>query len=253
MTSFPDLQSLMTALRDPENGCPWSSEQTMHSLVQHTLEEVYEVIEAIETNNIDSLRSELADLLLQIGFYSEIAKENGWFTLDDVEQDCINKQLMRKPHLRNGEKVTSEQAIEAWETIKAEARNQLNDCFDDIAKTLPALSAAKKVQQRAKQFSFDWDDMAPVIEKYEEELAEVKQALAQGNQAEVEEEIGDLLFTCVNIARHAQVDPEQALLQANRKFKQRFLIMQDIAKQKKLDFNQLSLEQLDELWEMSKE
>ena len=189
-SSVSDLQAFMQRLRDVTDGCPWSREQTLTSLISHTLEEVYEVVDAIEQHDIAALQQELADLLLQIGFYSQIAAEQGWFNLSDVEQTCIAKQLQRKPHLRKKSDINSQQAVEQWETIKSEQRQQQDHCFSDIAKALPALTRANKIQQRAARLGFDWPDATPVYDKCIEELDEVKQAVTSGDQQHIQEEIG---------------------------------------------------------------
>ena len=250
--SFNHLQALMQTLRSKEGGCAWSLEQTFASLVPHTQEEVYELIEAIESENPQAILQELADLLLQIGFYSQIAQEQGLFTLTDVEATCIAKQQQRKPQLQSKEKISSTQASTIWETIKAQERAQQKDTFADICKTLPALTYAKKIQQRAALLGFDWQQLAPVIAKCDEELHELKQAIAQQEQHAIAQELGDLLFSCVNLARHLQIDPEQALRAAKKKFKKRLRQVQTLAAEDSLELEKLSLSELTRLWDIAK-
>ncbi len=251
-SSLTALQQLLQRLRDPEHGCPWSRAQTLTSLVPYTLEEVYEVIAAIEQHDIHALPHELADLLLQIAFYCQIAAEQDWFDLNTVEQLCIQKQLQRKPHLHDNTAISATAAVQQWEAIKAKQRTPQDDSFADIASTLPALLYAKKIQQRAAHSGFDWPDIQPVLEKCDEEQQELHAAIASGDPQHILEELGDVLFTYVNLARHLGVDPEQALLRSNRKFMQRFHQVEQLAKQQQLDLHALSLEQLDRLWQQSK-
>ncbi len=235
----------MSRLRDPASGCPWDIKQTYDTIVPHTLEEAYEVAEVIEQNRLEDLPDELGDLLFQIVFYSQLAKEQQRFCFDDVVTAICNKLIRRHPHVfKNVNDVAQSIAIDltdpdavnkqalSWDEIKKQERNLvvpnsngIDSVLDNLNTALPSLSAAQKIQRRVSNVGFDWSDISGVIEKCYEEIKEVEHELQlSDNEKEnhIEEEIGDLLFACVNLARHADVDAEAALRKANTKFERRF-------------------------------
>lgn len=213
----------MTRLRDPEDGCPWDVEQDFASIAPYTIEEAYEVAEAIHRNDPEEIKQELGDLLLQVVFHAQMAKEAGWFDFDAVAQAIGDKMVRRHPHVFGDASIESAEAqTENWENIKAEERRKkaTGSVLDDVPHALPALMRAEKLQKRAARIGFDWPSVEPVFDKVQEEIIEIK--AAGDNPAQLEEEIGDLLFTCANLARHFKIDPEEALRKANRKFERRF-------------------------------
>jgi ATP diphosphatase len=245
MESIHKLLSIMARLRDPENGCPWDLAQTYETIVPHTLEEAYEVAECIEKGDLHALTGELGDLLFQVVFYSQLASEQGLFTFDDVVQSINEKMVRRHPHVfaPKSEKQPS------WDEIKrAEKGNSNAYLLDSVTATLPALSYANKMQKCVAKVGFDWPDVTGALDKVHEEFLEVKEALAEDPQsAHSGEEIGDLLFALVNVARHGQHDPEQLLRQASNKFKRRFNQVEAKIKQHK-PLNTASLEEMDAAW-----
>lgn len=223
MDSITQLLTIMARLRDPKNGCPWDIEQNFATIAPYTIEEAYEVAEAIHANNPEEIKQELGDLLLQVVFHAQMAKEIGWFDFNAVAQAIGDKMIRRHPHVFGDATIeTAEAQTENWEVIKAEERKKkaTGSVLDDVPYALPALMRAEKLQKRAARIGFDWPEVGPVFDKCEEELEEIR--AAAGNPEQIEEEIGDLLFTCANLARHYKIDPEEALRKANRKFERRF-------------------------------
>ncbi len=224
------LIEIMAALRAPEGGCPWDLEQDWRSIVPHTIEEAYEVADAIERSDYDHLRDELGDLLFQVVYYAQFGSEEGRFDFHDVAQAIADKIVRRHPHVfGEAEERDAESQTHAWEAIKAEERAERAEAverpvsvLDDVPRTLPGLTRSVKLQKRAARVGFDWPDAAPVIAKIREELAELEEAMAGRDRAGEAEEYGDLLFACANLGRHLGVDPEQALRDANAKFERRF-------------------------------
>ncbi len=255
MTSIERLLEIMDRLRDPESGCPWDRQQTFDSIVPHTLEEAYEVAEVIESGRYDALAAELGDLLFQIVFYARMAKERGWFDFESVAGAICEKLVARHPHVFAGAAVgdAREQARQ-WEAITAHDRragNAAAGTLAGIALSLPAVTRAAKLQRRAAQVGFDWPDAGPVFDKILEELGEVRDSLAQGPERRAAE-VGDLLFACVNLARHLDVDPEQALRGANARFERRFVhIEKSLAAQGKA-VAEATASEMEALWEESK-
>jgi len=254
-----ELLDVMARLRDPDGGCPWDQKQTFETIVPFTLEEAYEVAEAIENNDISSLRDELGDLLFQVVFYSQIAKEENRFEFNDVVDGIVEKMIRRHPHVFADVDVEDEHAVKAnWEKIKAEERKQKNNdrplsILDGVNQALPGLSRAKKLQKRASDVGFDWPDPSGVLSKIDEEFVEVQEAMASGDMAHVEEEIGDLFFVIVNLARHLKIDPETAIRKANRKFESRFHCMEAIAVEREQEMRNMSLDDMDLLWNQAKD
>lgn len=253
MDSIEKLLEIMNRLRDAETGCPWDQQQTFASVAPYTVEEAYEVADAIARNNLDDLRDELGDLLFQVVFHSRMAAEEDAFDFDDVAVAICNKLVRRHPHVFGDEKErASGQQPGSWERIKAAERGAANravSAIDGVAKALPALKRAGKLGKRAASVGFDWPDIQGVRDKVIEELDEFT---AADNPADRHEELGDLLFSAANLARHAGVDPEQALADANRKFERRFRQMeaQTVAAGQQLD--ELSLDELEQAWQQVK-
>lgn len=262
MSKIDKLLGVMAMLRDPENGCPWDLEQRFETIVPHTLEEAYEVAETIETGDMGELCGELGDLLFQVVFYSRLAEERALFDFAQVVQSISDKLERRHPHVFGDELVsdTAEQSL-AWEAQKAQEReakarsgNGEVGTLAGIAIALPALTRAFKLQKRAARVGFDWPDIMPVFDKVREELEEVEQEIhLVENQERIEDEIGDLLFACVNLARLANINPETALRRSNRKFERRFAGMEKIANENALDLNKLDLDTWDLFWNRVKE
>lgn len=257
--ALTELLNIMQTLRDPNGGCPWDLKQDFKSIVPHTLEEAYEVADCIETNNLGELKNELGDLLFQIVFYAQIAKEQNLFDFDDVINQLSTKLKRRHPHVFNEQQaLTDVQLAKQWQAIKAQERAEKassvnTSLWQDIPANMPSLSKAKKIQQRVAGLGFDWPSYHGALDKVSEEVLEVKEALEHDPLSEhTAEEIGDLLFATVNVARHVKRDPEQLLRQANDKFSARFEKVQAylIAQGKSLDT--ASLEEMDNAWDAIK-
>ena len=257
------LLEIMETLRDPKNGCPWDNEQTFKSLIQHTIEEVYEVADAIDCNDMFALKDELGDLLFQVVFYAQIANEADLFNFQDIVETVSEKMVRRHPHVFSDVIYeTSEERLNAWEEIKRFEKNtnkEINDSSDSesalngVITTLPALSRANKLQKNAARVGFDWDSLTPVLAKVREELEEVEVEINSGNLDRQIDEVGDLLFCCVNLARKLDIDPETALRGGNAKFEKRFRIMEKLIKADNKDFNDLSVyDVLDIYWRQAK-
>ncbi|NWK96557.1 nucleoside triphosphate pyrophosphohydrolase [Sphingobium lactosutens] len=243
------LANVMARLRDPDTGCPWDIEQDFASIAPYTIEEAYEVADAIERNDMAGLRDELGDLLLQVAFHSRMAEQAGHFALQDVIDGITRKMIRRHPHVF-GEGARREDGHAQWEVIKAAERAEKEpdpSALAGVAIALPALLRAEKLQNRAARVGFDWPDTVGVFDKIAEELAEVQDAQDQDAR---EEEVGDLLFVVVNLARHLRVDPEVALRKASAKFDRRFRTMEDLAGN---GFPALSLEEKELLWQQAKQ
>lgn len=217
---------VMAQLRDPNGGCPWDIEQNFRTIAPYTIEEAYEVADAIEREDMPALKEELGDLLFQVAFHARMAEEQGAFDFADVAQALADKMIERHPHVFSeaGDGRTAEQQTVAWETLKAEKRAAKGgtSLLDDVAMALPALQRAEKLTKRAARINFDWPSSTEVLAKLDEELAELKAAEASGDQDHIAEEMGDILFVMANLARKLKVDPEDALRRANAKFTRRF-------------------------------
>lgn len=256
MSNIEKLLGIMADLRNPETGCPWDLEQRFETIVPHTLEEAYEVAEAIENGDLTALRDELGDLLFQVVFYARLAEEQGAFNFDRVVDGIVEKLVRRHPHVFGDASVADTAAqTQAWELHKAKERNQKHGggTLAGVATTLPAITRAMKLQKRAARVGFDWPDISPIYDKVREELDELKVEIDQGgSQARIEEEMGDLIFACTNLARHAKVDPETALRCSNRKFERRFSRMEALAAEQGLSLTSLDLDAWETLWESVK-
>ncbi len=260
MDAMTQLLEIMKRLRDPDTGCPWDQRQTYGSIVPYTLEEAYEVADAIQRGDMRELRDELGDLLFQIVFYSQIAREEGHFGFDDVARGICDKMIRRHPHVfADAEYADDEQLRQAWEAKKAEERagrgaTAKTSQMDGVARALPALIRAEKLQKRAARVGFDWPDARGAFDKTREELDEVQAEMESGDQSRLQDELGDLLFAMVNVVRLLGMDAEQALSRANEKFERRFRHMeQQLLAEGIEDMRKLSLQALDDAWEAVKQ
>jgi len=257
LSNIEKLIGVMAQLRDPKQGCPWDLEQSFETIVPHTLEEAYEVAETIENGDISELCDELGDLLFQVVFYARLAEEKGLFGFTQIVDGIVDKLVRRHPHVFGDETIKDAEAqTRAWESHKARERADKSGdvgTLAGIANALPALTRAVKLQKRAAQVGFDWPTITPVFDKILEEIDEVKQEIdIENNKQRIEEEIGDLLFACTNLARHAHVNPESALRRSNRKFENRFSQMEAIAAENALVIDHLKIDQWEQLWNQVK-
>ena len=245
----------MSQLRDKENGCEWDKEQTFETIAPYTVEEAYEVADAIERSNKEDLKEELGDLLLQVVFLSQIAKEEKSFEFNDVVQVITNKLIRRHPYVFSKKKNhSSEEQIDKWEEIKVQERKEKkqNRVLDGIAQNLPALNRSQKIQKRASKVGFDWPDVIGVFEKIKEETYELEEAMGTKDKESIEEEIGDLLMIITNLAQKLDVNSEQALKKSNEKFIKRFNFLEEELNKRNETFSETSFEELDSLWDQSK-
>ena len=247
-----DLENIVSILRSP-GGCPWDAEQDHKSLRRALLEESCEVIEAIDEESPAHLQEELGDVLLQVVFHADIERQAGRFDLEAVADGICKKLIFRHPHVFGDVSVhDSEEVLVNWDALKRQEKSQetYTDTLTAVAKSLPALWRAEKVQKKAKKAGFDWSDASGAVDKLSEELAELRQAMEQGTN--IQEELGDLLFSVVNISRFLKADPEEALNAATEKFISRFAKVEEMALAQGKDMAQMSLEELDKLWERAK-
>ena len=250
-----DLLRIMAQLRNPDGGCEWDLRQTHETIAPYTIEEAYEVAEAVKSGDPEALRDELGDLLLQVVFQARIAEEAGHFDFDAVAGAIGAKMVRRHPHVfGDAAGRSSEEQRAAWEAMKEEERQARDETgiLDGVATTLPPVMRSVKLQKRAARVGFDWSDPEPVLDKIGEELAEAARELKSGDAGRLEEEIGDLLFAVVNLARKAGIDPDRALARANEKFTSRFKRIESIAKANGADMRDVSLEQLEAWWREAK-
>lgn len=273
LAGIEKLISLMSMLRDREHGCPWDLQQSIASLVPYTLEEVYEVVDAIEKNDMVELEDELGDLLFQVVFYAQIAAENGYFNFEDIANAITNKLIRRHPHVfpegdvdqfGKTSDITANEVLVNWEAIKEVEREEkrsrgstqdvpvTTSILDDVPRALPAIERARKLQKRAASVGFDWQDIKPVVCKLKEEIEEFEQALEQQDLQHISDELGDILFAAVNLARHGGVEPEVALRSANRRFEKRFKWIETTLHARGKALKETDLPELDALWEQAK-
>jgi len=267
--SLDDLICLMQRLRDPERGCPWDLKQTCQSIVSSTLEEVYEVVEAIENNDIENLREELGDLLFQVVFYCQMSSENHYFNFQDVAHAIVAKLVRRHPHvfptgklhddIRSVQPLTDIELHAQWERIKQDEkklrpgkRDEKQYLLSDIPAAIPALQRAYKIQKKLATVGFDWKTALEVFPIVEQEMQEVREAMDACQPEKVEEELGDVLFAVVNLCRHLGVEPETALRSANRKVQQRFSFVEDALQEKGKTPDNASLDEMEALWQQAK-
>lgn len=258
---FKDLVDIMRQLRTPKTGCPWDLEQDFASIAPYTIEEAYEVDEAIKSGDMGELCSELGDLLLQVVFHAQMADELEEFSISDVIEAINTKMIRRHPHVFQPgfQERSADEQTQAWEALKAQERAEKDaktgadiSALSGVATALPALMRAEKLQKRAARTGFDWTDPADIFAKLEEETLEVKDAMRRENADDIEDEIGDLLFVCANLARRLKVDPEVALRRANDKFEQRFRAMEALTKSEGVAFDTLDINAQEALWQRVK-
>jgi tetrapyrrole methylase family protein/MazG family protein len=251
LAGIKNLLAVMKQLRAP-GGCPWDREQTLHSLKPCLLEETYELLDAIDKNDVDLHREELGDVLLQVVFQCAIREEEELFSFDDVAKTLADKLIRRHPHVFGELSAnTSQEVLKNWEAIKQteKADKQKHSALDGVPHALPALLKAQRVQAKASRVGFDWQDSSGAIEKIEEELKELHHAVKEGQQKEIEEETGDLLFSVVNYCRFIHVDAESALSSSTQKFARRFREVERLAKERNLEMKACTLAELDALWD----
>ncbi|MCC6825271.1 MAG: nucleoside triphosphate pyrophosphohydrolase [Acidobacteria bacterium] len=261
--SFDELIAVMSRLRAP-GGCPWDREQTYGSLAQYLIEETYETFDAIheaeETGETASLKEELGDLLLQVVFHATIGKERGDFDIDDIAAGITQKLVLRHPHVfADGKMERAQDVVDNWDKLKADERaatgkkaKPRNSILDEVPVHFPALLEAVKVSKKAAKAGFDWKDTSDIFEKFDEELAELRDAVTRGDAENAAEEVGDLLFVIVNLARRLDVEPETALKRTNRKFRRRFAAIEAELKSAGKTFDDVSLEEMDAMWDRAK-
>lgn len=248
------LVDIMQALRDPQTGCPWDIRQTFKTIVPYTLEEAYEVADAIEQGDMQELKSELGDLLFQVVFYAQMADEQKLFNIDDVIEAVCDKLVSRHPHVFDNAGYRDEASLHtAWENAKAQERDQRAEAesasvLEGVALALPALKRAQKLQKRAARVGFDWPQVMPVLDKIEEEIQELREAINEQDVEACHEETGDLLFSCVNLSRHLKVDAEEALRACNKKFEKRFSYIEKNIHQSGRKLEDCELDELEALW-----
>jgi tetrapyrrole methylase family protein/MazG family protein/ATP diphosphatase len=250
------LLAIMARLRDPQDGCAWDLEQTFATIAPYTVEEAYEVADAIERGDLSDLKEELGDLLLQVVFHSRMAQEEGAFSFDDVADAISEKMIRRHPHVFGPEeRRTSEEQTRAWEVIKAVERakkGKAESLLDDVPKGLPALTRGVKLTARAARVGFDWPDVSFVLEKLREETAELEAEIASGDRAKMRDELGDMLFVLANLARKLDIEPEDALRSTNAKFARRFRFIEQALAERGKTPDQSDLAEMDTLWNAAK-
>ena len=256
MSAIDDLLQVMRELRDPDHGCPWDLRQTSASIAPYTLDETHELLDAIERNDTENLKEELGDLLFNIVFHAQIAAEQGYFNFDDVARGIADKMRRRHPHvfgeLRDRD-IDASELSQLWQGLKQQEKADREEP-DMTAETASnsAIYRARELQKRAAEFGFDWPDIAPVFDKLEEEVAELKHAYATGDDAAISGEVGDIMFVCINIARHARINAETALRATNQKFLRRFAYVQEQMAAAGIVMEQEQLEQMENFWQESK-
>ena len=250
-----NLLQTFKKLRDPSQGCPWDKEQDFKSIASCSIEEAYEVADAIEREDFNDLKEELGDLFFQIIFHSGMAEEKKLFNFEEVVKELNDKLIRRHPHVFDKkQEMSASESLEIWEKEKKKEREKKNliSLMDDIPKNLPSLTRAKKIQKRAKSVGFDWQNENEVIRKIDEEIDELKRAKTSQKKEDISEEIGDLFFTLVNLSRHYNLEPEDIIRKANLKFETRFRKMEDEASMANVDLKDLEINELETLWQRIK-
>ncbi len=252
MSDFKKLTEIVDTLMS-ENGCPWDKVQTRESLKPYLIEEVYETLEALDKNNPEEIKDELGDLLYQILFHAKISENRGEFNINDVVQSISEKMVRRHPHVfKDGNLETPDQVVHQWEEIKKKEKNNRKSVLDGIPKHLPGLLRAQKLQKKAAKHGFDWDEITAVFDKLDEEVAEFKEAVLSGKDADIEGELGDILFVLVNIAKFKKIDAEEALRTTNNKFIQRFQYIEEQVAKSGKELKDTPLEELEQYWQAAK-
>ncbi|MGG7518659.1 nucleoside triphosphate pyrophosphohydrolase [Allorhizobium undicola] len=261
------LIEIMAALRQPETGCPWDVQQTFESIKPYTIEEAYEVADAIERNDPDDLCEELGDLLLQVVFHAQMAEEQGLFSFGDVVEAITAKMIRRHPHVFDRSEADTPETVKAqWDAIKQQekreraarratrgiARDDKHGLLGQVQRSFPALTEALKLQEQAAKVGFDWNAAEPILDKIEEEIAELREALAEKKHERIKDELGDLIFALVNIGRHVKADPEQALRSTNTKFRRRFRHIEENLERNGEALEGATLARMEELWQDAK-
>ena len=250
-----NLLQTFKKLRDPSQGCPWDKEQDFKSIASCSIEEAYEVADAIEREDFNDLKEELGDLFFQIIFHSGMAEEKKLFNFEEVVKELNDKLIRRHPHVFDKkQEMSASESLEIWEKEKKKEREKKNliSLMDDIPKNLPSLTRAKKIQKRAKSVGFDWQNESDVIRKIDEEIDELKRAKVSQKKEDISEEIGDLFFTLVNLSRHYNLEPEDIIRKANLKFEKRFRKMEDEANKTNVNLEDLEINELETLWQKIK-
>lgn len=248
------LLRIMVKLRDPGTGCPWDAQQDFSTIAPYTIEEAYEVADAIQHGLMDELKDELGDLLFQVVFHARMAEEIDAFSFDDVVEAVCDKMIRRHPHVFAGAEIGDADAqTEAWEHAKAKERDArgVQSLLDDVPRGMAELQRAVKLQKRAARVGFDWDSPEPVLDKFAEEALEMSEAMRSGNSEEIEDELGDLLFVVTNLARQLKLDPAKALRRANAKFELRFRALEEAAGSRAA-LDEMDLSEMEELWQRVK-
>jgi ATP diphosphatase len=258
MKELQTLLQIMADLRNPDSGCPWDIEQTFETIAAYTVEEAYEVADAIERNDMPDLKNELGDLLFQVVFHAQMASEKNQFDFIDVVNEINNKLIRRHPHVFADKHIDSEEQLyKEWEKHKKKERADKGEehagRLDGIAATMPALRWSEKIQKRAAHHGFDWQNITPVFDKLNEEIGELKAEIEQpDNQQRITDEMGDILFASVNLSRHLGVNPEQALRESNRRFISRFSVVEELLSKDGKQMEDCSVEMLEEYWQQAK-
>ncbi len=248
---FDDLIEIMKFLRAPD-GCPWDRVQTHESIRSNFIEETYEVIEAIDNKDNELMKEELGDVLLQVVFHSEMAAEENAFDINDVINDVCRKLVIRHPHVFGDVKAeNSDEALKSWDDVKMKTKSQIrqSEAMDSVSKALPSLMRATKIQKKAAKVGFDWEKAEDAMEKIPEEFSELRQAFDEGDQDSISEELGDLLFSVVNVSRFLNVDSEKALYDACDKFTDRFRALEALAEKRNIDIKTADINELNSLWD----
>jgi ATP diphosphatase len=256
MTAIESLLKIMVDLRDPENGCPWDIRQTSASIAPHTLDETHELLDANETGDIENLKEELGDLLFNIVFHARIAEEKGHFNFDAVAAGIVEKMVRRHPHVfdhKHDQPTDAVSLAQQWQALKAEEKKSLNASdFSGDQQSNSAMYRARNIQQEAAKYGFDWSNVSFVLDKLDEEIAELKEAMEQGDRSAISDELGVVLFVCVNLARHSKLNAEIALRDTNQKFIRRFKFVQQQMQQAGIVMDQQQLDQMEGFWQQSK-
>ena len=254
MQSFDKLVEIVSRLREPVSGCPWDLKQTPESLVPNFIEELFEAVEAIEENDYSSLNEELGDLMLHIVFQCQIATEEKHFDVDSVLHNINSKLVRRHPHVFGDVDLTDADTVKMnWERLKKAEKTERISVLEGIPRALPGLIFAQRTQEKAASVGFDWQDHTPVLDKLHEEITELNEALVTDDQEHIREEVGDLLFTIVNLARKLHIDAEAAVKETTRKFTKRFQYIEEHYRTKGEDIHAATLEELDAIWEKAKD